>query len=179
MRTVVGAAVAHGERKEAFAAQLLIRKYQQILQSDSTNSAKDLTFRETQGEFTRKHTTYMPPSSVVSPLQWQSTETTHKVAENSSTAHDRFRPSWGSSGRRSPRVSVNLIFYLNSNGTGCDKYPQLCSFDLKAVVTRQLWMDTTVMDASENEKGGGRNKTYFSDRVSVWLKFKTSDGCFF
>ncbi|KAG5453542.1 hypothetical protein CSKR_112784, partial [Clonorchis sinensis] len=31
------------------------------------------------------------------------------VAENSSTAHDRFRPSWGSSGRRSPRVSVNLI----------------------------------------------------------------------
>ncbi|KER24116.1 hypothetical protein T265_08157 [Opisthorchis viverrini] len=24
-------------------------------------------------------------------------ETTHKVAENSSTAHDRFRPSWGSS----------------------------------------------------------------------------------
>ncbi|KAG5443317.1 hypothetical protein CSKR_107291 [Clonorchis sinensis] len=35
------------------------------------------------------------------------------VAENSSTAHDRFRPSWGSSGRRSPRVSVNLMFYLN------------------------------------------------------------------
>ncbi|KER30578.1 hypothetical protein T265_13161, partial [Opisthorchis viverrini] len=42
-------------------------------------------------------------------------ETTHKVAENSSTAHDRFRPSWGSSGRRSPRVCVNLMFYLNSN----------------------------------------------------------------
>ncbi|KAG5454029.1 hypothetical protein CSKR_102060, partial [Clonorchis sinensis] len=35
------------------------------------------------------------------------------VAENSSTAHDRFRPSWGSSGRHSPRVSVNLMFYLN------------------------------------------------------------------
>ncbi|KAG5450275.1 hypothetical protein CSKR_103122 [Clonorchis sinensis] len=32
--------------------------------------------------------------------------TTRKVAENSSTAHDRFRPSWGSSGRRSARVSV-------------------------------------------------------------------------
>ncbi|KER22729.1 hypothetical protein T265_14798, partial [Opisthorchis viverrini] len=40
-------------------------------------------------------------------------ETTHKVAENCSTAHDRFRPSWGSSGRHSPRVSVNLMFYLN------------------------------------------------------------------
>ncbi|KER20316.1 hypothetical protein T265_11099 [Opisthorchis viverrini] len=41
-------------------------------------------------------------------------ETTHKVAENSSTAHDQFRPSSsGSSGRRSPRVSINLIFYLN------------------------------------------------------------------
>ncbi|KER32812.1 hypothetical protein T265_01110 [Opisthorchis viverrini] len=40
-------------------------------------------------------------------------ETTHKVAETSSTAHDRFRPSWGSPGRRSPRVSVNPMFYLN------------------------------------------------------------------
>ncbi|KER31081.1 hypothetical protein T265_02642 [Opisthorchis viverrini] len=47
--------------------------------------------------------------------------TTHKVSENSSTAHDRFRPFWGSSGRRSPRISVNLMFYLNfhfySNGS--------------------------------------------------------------
>ncbi|KAG5455066.1 hypothetical protein CSKR_104572, partial [Clonorchis sinensis] len=39
------------------------------------------------------------------------------VAENSSTAHVRFRRSWGSSGRRSPRVSVNLMFYLNPNWT--------------------------------------------------------------
>ncbi|KAG5442396.1 hypothetical protein CSKR_103633 [Clonorchis sinensis] len=39
------------------------------------------------------------------------------VAENSSTAHDRFRPSWSSSGRRSLRVSVNLMFYLNPNWT--------------------------------------------------------------
>ncbi|KER29911.1 hypothetical protein T265_13291, partial [Opisthorchis viverrini] len=38
--------------------------------------------------------------------------TTHKVAENPSTAHDRFRPSSGSSGRRSLRASVNLMFYL-------------------------------------------------------------------
>ncbi|KER30853.1 hypothetical protein T265_02784 [Opisthorchis viverrini] len=38
-------------------------------------------------------------------------ETTHKVAENSPTAHDRFHPSWGSSGRHSPRVSVNLMLY--------------------------------------------------------------------
>ncbi|KER23152.1 hypothetical protein T265_14706, partial [Opisthorchis viverrini] len=36
-------------------------------------------------------------------------ETTHKVAEISSTAHDRFRPSWSSSGRRILRVSVNLM----------------------------------------------------------------------
>ncbi|KER23202.1 hypothetical protein T265_08852 [Opisthorchis viverrini] len=34
------------------------------------------------------------------------------VAENPSIARDRFRPFWGSSDRRSPRVSVNLIFYL-------------------------------------------------------------------
>ncbi|KER24443.1 hypothetical protein T265_07873 [Opisthorchis viverrini] len=36
-------------------------------------------------------------------------ETTHKVAENSSTAHDRFRPSWGSSARRSPRQTVGFL----------------------------------------------------------------------
>ncbi|KAG5444263.1 hypothetical protein CSKR_104530, partial [Clonorchis sinensis] len=47
-----------------------------------------------------------------------SQRTTHKVAENPSTAHDRFHPSAsGSSGRRSPRVSVNLMFYLNPNWT--------------------------------------------------------------
>ncbi|KAG5441843.1 hypothetical protein CSKR_113189, partial [Clonorchis sinensis] len=32
--------------------------------------------------------------------------------ENSSTAHDRFRPSGGTSGRRSPPISVNVMFYL-------------------------------------------------------------------
>ncbi|KAG5442536.1 hypothetical protein CSKR_108731, partial [Clonorchis sinensis] len=47
------------------------------------------------------------------------------VAENSSTAHDRFRPSWGSSGRRSPRVSINLMFYLNPNSTDFDKHTHL------------------------------------------------------
>ncbi|KAG5442220.1 hypothetical protein CSKR_100194 [Clonorchis sinensis] len=45
-------------------------------------------------------------------------ETAHKIAENASIAHDRFRPSSsGSSGRRSPRVSVNLMFYLNPKRT--------------------------------------------------------------
>ncbi|KAG5441498.1 hypothetical protein CSKR_109790 [Clonorchis sinensis] len=34
------------------------------------------------------------------------------IAENSSTAHNWFRPSSGSSGRRSLRVSGNLMFYL-------------------------------------------------------------------
>ncbi|KER29255.1 hypothetical protein T265_13412, partial [Opisthorchis viverrini] len=52
-------------------------------------------------------------------------ETTHEVAENSSTAHDRFRPSWGSSDRRGPRVSVNLMFYLNPNRTVSEKYIHL------------------------------------------------------
>ncbi|KAG5451145.1 hypothetical protein CSKR_102686 [Clonorchis sinensis] len=51
--------------------------------------------------------------------------TTHKFAENSSAAHDRFRPSWGSSGRRSPRVSVNLMLYLKTNCTELAKYPHL------------------------------------------------------
>ncbi|KER32635.1 hypothetical protein T265_01322 [Opisthorchis viverrini] len=51
---------------------------------------------------------------------------THKVAENSSAAHDRFRPSASSSsGRWSPRVSVNLMFYLNPNRTVFEKYTHL------------------------------------------------------
>ncbi|KER27019.1 LOW QUALITY PROTEIN: hypothetical protein T265_13890, partial [Opisthorchis viverrini] len=50
------------------------------------------------------------------------TETTHKVAENFSTAHDRFRPSWGSSSACSPRGSVNLLFYLCPNWTVFEKY---------------------------------------------------------
>ncbi|KER22670.1 hypothetical protein T265_09292 [Opisthorchis viverrini] len=33
-----------------------------------------------------------------------------KVAENSSTVHDRLCPSLGSSGRRGPRIYVNLMF---------------------------------------------------------------------
>ncbi|KER30052.1 hypothetical protein T265_13248, partial [Opisthorchis viverrini] len=53
-------------------------------------------------------------------------ETTPESAENSSTAHDRFRPySWGSSGRRSPRVSVDLIIYMNPNWTVFEKYTHL------------------------------------------------------
>ncbi|KAG5453958.1 hypothetical protein CSKR_110042 [Clonorchis sinensis] len=47
------------------------------------------------------------------------------VAENSSTAHDRFRPSWGSSGRRNPRVSVNLMFYLSPAWAVFEKYTNL------------------------------------------------------
>ncbi|KAG5441956.1 hypothetical protein CSKR_107988 [Clonorchis sinensis] len=47
-------------------------------------------------------------------------------AENSSTAHDRFRPSTsGSSGRRSPRVSVKLMFDLRPNCTKLAKYTHL------------------------------------------------------
>ncbi|KER20534.1 hypothetical protein T265_15296, partial [Opisthorchis viverrini] len=48
-----------------------------------------------------------------------------EVAENSSTAHYRFRPSWGSSGRRSPHVSANFMFYLKPNLTKLAKYTHL------------------------------------------------------
>ncbi|KAG5443321.1 hypothetical protein CSKR_107286 [Clonorchis sinensis] len=44
------------------------------------------------------------------------------VAESSPTAHDRFRPSWGSSRGCSPRFSVRLMFYLNPNCTKLVKY---------------------------------------------------------
>ncbi|KER25184.1 hypothetical protein T265_07289 [Opisthorchis viverrini] len=63
--------------------------------------------------------------SVSRPQNARIQETTHKVAENSSTAQDRFRPSWHSSGRRSARVSVNLMIYLNSNWTVFEKYIHL------------------------------------------------------
>ncbi|KER27787.1 hypothetical protein T265_13721, partial [Opisthorchis viverrini] len=53
-------------------------------------------------------------------------ETTHKVAENSSKPMTRFRPSSsGSSGRRSSRVSVKLMFNLNPNWTVFEKYTHL------------------------------------------------------
>ncbi|KAG5453221.1 hypothetical protein CSKR_110741, partial [Clonorchis sinensis] len=52
-------------------------------------------------------------------------ETTHMFAENSSTAHDRFRCSWGPSGKRSLRDSIKLMFYLNPNWTGCNKYTRM------------------------------------------------------
>ncbi|KER33609.1 hypothetical protein T265_12568, partial [Opisthorchis viverrini] len=44
---------------------------------------------------------------------------------NSSTAHYRFRSSWGSPPRRSFRVSVNSMFHLNTNLTDFDKYTSL------------------------------------------------------
>ncbi|KAG5450130.1 hypothetical protein CSKR_102197 [Clonorchis sinensis] len=52
-------------------------------------------------------------------------ETTHKVAENPSIAHDQFRQFWGSSGNRGHRVTVNLMFYLNPNWRDFDKYTHL------------------------------------------------------
>ncbi|KER26341.1 hypothetical protein T265_06388 [Opisthorchis viverrini] len=59
-----------------------------------------------------KRATTTPPTPV----------TTHKVAKNSSTAHDRFRLSWGSSGRHSFRVSLKLMIYLNPNCTVFEEY---------------------------------------------------------
>ncbi|KAG5455325.1 hypothetical protein CSKR_105128 [Clonorchis sinensis] len=59
----------------------------------------------------------------IKPVQLSTECAIHKVAENSSTAHHRFRPSSsGSSGRHSPRVSVNLMFYLNPKWTDFDNY---------------------------------------------------------
>ncbi|KAG5449686.1 Actin-1 [Clonorchis sinensis] len=65
--------------------------------------------------------TWNPAESLVGDVSRQ-LNVLHQVAEHSSTAHDRFRPSRGSSVRRSPRVSVNLMLYLNPNWTDFDKY---------------------------------------------------------
>ncbi|KAG5451073.1 hypothetical protein CSKR_105579, partial [Clonorchis sinensis] len=50
---------------------------------------------------------------VTTPSEFIQEQSKRNVAETSSTAHDRFRPSWGSSGRRSPRFSVNCMFHVN------------------------------------------------------------------
>ncbi|KAG5442301.1 hypothetical protein CSKR_109882 [Clonorchis sinensis] len=88
------------------------------------------TFRSwLEREFTdRKVRGSNPTSDSRLPLSWlgQPGSIPALVAENSSTAHDRFRPSSsGSSGRRSPRVSVNLMFYLNPNWSVFEKYTNL------------------------------------------------------
>ncbi|KER29678.1 LOW QUALITY PROTEIN: hypothetical protein T265_13325 [Opisthorchis viverrini] len=72
-------------------------------------------------------------------------ETTLLVAENSSTAHDRSRPSWGSSDRRSLRVSVNLMFYLNPNWTVFEKYTNL---QINLVSTR-VDLSSMILSAAE------------------------------
>ncbi|KER27408.1 hypothetical protein T265_05516 [Opisthorchis viverrini] len=41
----------------------------------------------------------------------------HGVKEDPSTTHERLHPSWDSSVRRSPRVSLNLMLYLNPKWT--------------------------------------------------------------
>ncbi|GAA58126.1 hypothetical protein CLF_113593, partial [Clonorchis sinensis] len=51
-------------------------------------------------------------------------ESTHKIAENSSTTNGRFCSSWSSAGRHSPRVSVDLMFYMKPSLADCDKYTQ-------------------------------------------------------
>ncbi|KAG5449782.1 hypothetical protein CSKR_100583 [Clonorchis sinensis] len=61
---------------------------------------------------------------------------TLRVAENSLTAHDRFRPFWGSSGRHSPQVSVNLMFYLKPNCMVLAKYTHLQLSDNKHVTEK-------------------------------------------
>ncbi|KAG5445014.1 hypothetical protein CSKR_105026 [Clonorchis sinensis] len=74
---------------------------------------------------------------------------TPKVAENSSTAHDRFHPSWGSSGRRSSRVSVNLMFYLNPNWTDFEKYTHLqINLVLRRTHLEPSWISRKGLNAS-------------------------------
>ncbi|KER29980.1 hypothetical protein T265_13263, partial [Opisthorchis viverrini] len=50
---------------------------------------------------------------------------TNRATVNSSTAQDRFRPSWGSSVRHNLRFPVNIMFKLNSNCTELAKHTHL------------------------------------------------------
>ncbi|KER28408.1 hypothetical protein T265_04723 [Opisthorchis viverrini] len=69
------------------------------------------------------------------------------VAENSSTAHNLFRPSWNLSVRRSPRVFVNLMFYLKPN---CTKLVKCINLQIAHCVGQGLHCKTCV-----------RNKTFY------------------
>ncbi|KER31599.1 hypothetical protein T265_02235 [Opisthorchis viverrini] len=105
-------------RKDVTAERDQLRKTLICLFKVTTTSGQPINFLATERECGKllKSENYLCPviSSLVK-LQIHTIlvkETTHKVAENSATAHDRFRPSWGSSGKRSPRVSVNIMFYI-------------------------------------------------------------------
>ncbi|KAG5452364.1 hypothetical protein CSKR_105207 [Clonorchis sinensis] len=52
-------------------------------------------------------------------------ETTHRVLESSSIAHDQLCSYRGSRGRCTPRDSLKLMNYLNLNWTELDKYAHL------------------------------------------------------
>ncbi|KAG5441364.1 hypothetical protein CSKR_108710, partial [Clonorchis sinensis] len=55
----------------------------------------------------------------------QQNNTISFVFENCATANDRFRPFRGSSGRRNPRASVHILFYVHPNWTDFDKFTGL------------------------------------------------------
>ncbi|KER24363.1 hypothetical protein T265_14442, partial [Opisthorchis viverrini] len=73
-------------------------------------------------------------------------ETTHKVAENSSTAHDRFRHSWGSSGCRKLGECTHLMSPKKGEiGRGLSKgFQQPCEeriFSIYPLVVDQVAVD--------------------------------------
>ncbi|KAG5454946.1 hypothetical protein CSKR_105883 [Clonorchis sinensis] len=107
-----------------------------------------------------------------------------KGAENSSTAHHRFHPFWGSSGRRSPRVSVNLMFYLKPNCTKLAKYTHL-HIQLPGNITNERfsWVQNECISLTPNirltetrglclpdEPQEGRNRSWAVEEFSATLR---------
>ncbi|KAG5445492.1 hypothetical protein CSKR_100980 [Clonorchis sinensis] len=104
-----------------------------------------------------------------------------RFAENSSTAHDRFRTSWGSSGRRSPRVSVNLMFYLKLNCTKLAKCTHLyTNWVLPGVVHYQLeheaaWCSTfSCLDTSQTRDSTGFQMSPSQNQICLQMSPSTN-----
>ncbi|KAG5452188.1 hypothetical protein CSKR_104288 [Clonorchis sinensis] len=100
-------------------------------------------------------------------------DTTHKGVENSSTAHDRLLPSWDSSGRRNPRVSVNLVFYLNPN---CTKLAKYTHSHYAYTMYREISLTETRGFRLPDESQEGRSRSWAVEEFSTPLwKHKDSE----
>ncbi|KER33185.1 hypothetical protein T265_00884 [Opisthorchis viverrini] len=99
-------------------------------------------------------------------------------ADMNDNAHDRFRPSWGSSGRRSPRVSVNLMIYLNPNCTVFEKSTHL---QIDLVFTRDSteslkWTNRAFRDARASKLSPSMRSYPISERTED--DFTPRRGCY-
>ncbi|KER22022.1 hypothetical protein T265_09775 [Opisthorchis viverrini] len=100
---------------EEFSATLGVVSFMVYLSCGKRVTLHLFRMLELGSDYSRKVTGPVTPDTRLLRNRKSIKETTHKFAENSSIAHDRFRLFGGSSNKSSPRVSVNFMFYLSPN----------------------------------------------------------------